>query len=289
MNSLASTAAQKTHKTRPVPEWLLYLPLLIVALINLTPFYFTLVGALQPATHALGSGPPPIWPESFNWQNFAIAWERGHFGLAMTNTLFLATLSALARILGGAMAGYAFAKTSFPGEKWIFAVLLLSIMIPTELTLVPSYLVMKQLGWINTFLPFIVPGLGDVFTIFFFRQFMQTLPTTMLEAARIDGASEPRIFFQLVIPNALPALASLFILNFQSVYNDFQGPLIYLNDERLYTVQLQLKQFERLYGTNYDNILGSAANLLTCLPVIVVFIIFQRQLIQGISTTGIKG
>ena len=270
---------------------LLYIALGLIAIISLAPYYFTLVTALQPITWEPKGGAPPLLPDAFTPGNFVTAWERGRFGPALVNTMLLAASSAFARILGGAMAGYAFAKMSFPGQRWIFGALLFSLMIPTELTLVPSYLLFRNLGWVNTYLPFIVPGLGDVIALFFFRQFMQTLPTPMIEAARVDGASELRIFFGIVVPNCWPAIATLFIISFQTVYNDLQGPLIYLNDERLFTVQLQLKQFERVFtmGSAYDLVIQNAGSLIAAIPMIVIFIIFQRRIVEGIATTGVKG
>lgn len=271
-----------------LPKSLMYLLLALVVVVSLFPFYVSLVHSLEPAAYVETSGAPAIWPEQFWFQNFALAWEKGQFTRAMWNTVLVAVATTALKMLGASMAGYAFAKRQFRGKNLAFGVLMATIMIPGEVTMVPFYLMMRNFGWVNTYLPLIVPAVGDVFAIFLFKQFMETIPNTLIDAARIDGCTEWQTFWRIVLPTAKPALATMAIFGFQAAYNDFMGPLIYLNDEKLYTIQLQLRMFDRFYSSNYDQILGSAANLLATLPAIIVFVTFQRYFIEGIALSGLK-
>jgi len=268
---------------------LVYILLIIGVIISLFPFYVSLVHALQPDYYIESSGAPDLWPLEFRFENFAIAWEKGNFSRAMLNTVFIAAATTAVKTLGSCMAGYAFAKRDFKGKNVIFAILMLTIMIPDEVTMVPTYMLMLKLGWVNTYLPLIVPAVGDVFSIFLFKQFMESVPNSLIDAARIDGCNEWQLFWKIVLPTAKPAIATMAILGFQASYNDFMGPLIYLNDERLFTVQLQLKAFDRFYNSHFDQVLGSAANLIACVPVIVVFVVFQKYFVESVSLSGMKG
>lgn len=274
--------------SKRLPRLVIYLLLALAVLVSLFPFYVSLVHALEPANYVETSGAPALWPEQFWFHNFVLAWVKGRFSRAMVNTLFIAISSSALKILGASMAGYAFAKRQFRGKAVLFALLMATIMIPGEVTMVPFYLMMRKFGWVNTYLPLIVPAVGDVFAVFLFKQFMETVPDALLDAARIDGCTEWQTFRKIVLPTAKPALATMAIFGFQAAYNDFMGPLIYLNSEKLFTIQLQLRTFDRFYNSNYDQILGSAANLIAVLPMVAVFILFQRYFVEGITLSGLK-
>lgn len=267
---------------------IVYFLLIMFTVVSIFPFYYSIVTSLQPLDWEAGIKPDFI-PDAFRLRNYVDAWAKGKFGRALFNSVFIAICRTFLHLIAAAMCGYAFAKREFPGKNILFSLFLFTIMIPPTVNIVPSYLIMKYFGWINTYLPLIIPGIGSVFGIFLVRQFMETLPDSLIEAARIDGYSEFGIFFRIVLPLSKPALATLAIFTFQGSYNDFMGPLIYLNKEELYTVQLALKAFGRFYNdASLDLILNNAANILISLPLIIFFIIFSRQFIEGIAVSGLK-
>ena len=205
----------------------------------------------------------------------------------------------LGAVLSAALVAYAFARLRWPGRDLLFAIVLGTMMLPGIVTLIPQYILFSRFpafglqgsqNWINTFLPLTVPAFaGDAFYIFLLRQFMRTIPTELSEAARIDGASELRIWWGVILPLVKPALAFIAITKFQYTWEDFMGPLIYLQKEQMYTLQLGLRQFEAAAGGAPAWNWLMAASLVVMLPVVIIFLLVQRYFIEGVTLTGMGG
>ena len=211
------------------------------------------------------------------------------FGRYALNTLIITLFSMVGVLLTSSLAAYGFARLRFPGRDVIFMVLLSTLMLPYAVIMIPQYIMFKYLGWIDTYLPLIVPNWfgGGVFNIFLLRQFFRTIPVDLSEAARIDGASELRIYWQIMLPLAGPALAVVAIFTFINTWNDFLGPLIYLSSQTNYTIALGLATFKGMYATQWHYLM--AASTVMIVPIIVLFFLAQRYFVQGIVLTGVKG
>ena len=231
-------------------------------------------------------------PRNLTFEHYVNGWA-GFGGLTFAtffkNSLFFATVAMIASVASSACVAYAFAKIRFVGRGFWFTIMLLTMMLPSEVLIIPQYIVFSKLDWINTFRPLLVPRFfGSAFFIFLIVQFMRGLPAELDEAAEIDGCSKIGIFFKIILPLVQPALITAAIFSFYWTWEDFFGPLLYLNEPRLYTVSLAIRAFS---DTSSDTQWGSifAMSSLSLLPVFVLFIAFQRYLVEGISTTGIKG
>ncbi len=233
---------------------------------------------------------PPVWiPYPFVWQNYFVAWTSGNFGLYFFNTTLITVLATVGQLLTASMAAFGFARLRFPGREFLFAVLLATLMLPFVVTMIPTFILFKYLGWLNSFKPLIVPSYfgGGAFFIFLLRQFFKTLPTEMFEQATIDGASNYRIYLQILLPLSKPALSTVAIFGFMQHWNDFLGPLIYLSSPEKFTLALGLRQFIQRTEVRYQEMMAMA--LLMTLPVLLVFFFFQQYFIRGVVMTGIKG
>ncbi|GIQ61858.1 hypothetical protein PACILC2_04260 [Paenibacillus cisolokensis] len=204
------------------------------------------------------------------------------------NTVWITLLSVIGALLSSSFIAYAFAKLKWPGRNIWFVVLLGTMMLPPQVTMIPLFLFFKQLGWIDTYLPLTVPYFfGSAFYIFLMRQFFMTIPKELSEAAKIDGSTEFYIWWRIFIPLSKPALATLAIFTFMMAWNDFLGPLIYLNDPDQFTLALGLRSFQQQYGTRWNVMM--AASLIVMLPTLVMFFSFQKYFIEGVTLTGVKG
>ncbi|MFY0762283.1 carbohydrate ABC transporter permease [Metabacillus dongyingensis] len=231
---------------------------------------------------------PISWiPEEFQWHNFIEAWRIADFGRYFFNSIFITTQVVIFSLLFNSMAGYAFAKFKFRGRELIFLLLLSSMMIPGQVTMIPVYLILKNLGFLDTYYGLVVPGLAGAFGIFIMRQFMLNIPDDFLDAARIDGAGEIRIFFQIVLPLSKPALSALGIFTFVGSWNDFLFPLLVVNSDAMKTLPLAIASLAAGQYVQSWPILMAAATFVT-IPVILVFFLGQRYFIEGITMTGIK-
>jgi len=209
------------------------------------------------------------------------------YGRFMLNSFLVAITTTLGTLFFCSLAGYAFAKHQFRFKNFFFMFLLSTMLIPGSVLLVPGFLLMRDFGWLNTFLPLIVPGLTGAFGIFLARQFIQEIPDDFLDAARIDGANDFRIFWQIILPLSKPLLATLAILTFLYNWNNFISPLIYIFDESKFTLPLGLSLLQGKY-TNWENIQMAGAAL-AIIPVLVIFFLFQKQIVKSLSTSGLKG
>lgn len=233
---------------------------------------------------------PPIWiPNPIRFDNYPTAFREAGFSTYLINTLVVAIPSVIGALLSNALAAYGFARVRWPGRDAIFAVVLATMILPSFVTFIPLYIIFRKLNWIDTYLPLVVPTfLGNPFFIFLLRQFFMGLPVELSDAARVDGASELGIFRQIILPLAKPALAVVALFQFIGSWNDYFGPLIYLNNKQLYTISLGIANMQRSYGfTNFAWIM--AATVMSVLPIIILFFFAQRTFIEGIALTGLKG
>lgn len=231
---------------------------------------------------------PIEWiPSVPQWSNFVEIWTRIPFLTFFANTTKLTVIITLLQLFTSSFAGYAFAKLKFRGRDALFLLYISSIAVPWQAYMVPQFIMMRKLDLVNTHLALILLQAFTAFGVFLMRQFFVSIPDDILDAARIDGLSEYGIYFRIMLPLSKPALATLTIFTSVFVWNDFMGPLIYLNDTSLKTIQLGLRLFIQQYSANYALIM--AASLVSVIPIVILFIVFQRFFVEGIATTGIKG
>jgi multiple sugar transport system permease protein len=250
------------------------------------PFVWMVLASFKPEGE-IRQVPPTWWPADPTLGNYSTLFERLDFPTYFANSVVVAGLTTLGNLLFCAAAGYALAKITFPGRRVLFGLVLGTIMVPGIVTLVPLFVLVSNLGLVNTYAGLVLPFLAQAFGVFLMRQFMLSIPDPLLEAARIDGASEWRIFWQIVLPLSRPALATLGILTFLASWNNFLWPLVVATTENRYTLPVALALYS--IGQNrarYDLLL--AGSVVIVLPVLIVFILLQRHFVRGIATTGIK-
>ncbi|MBW3624650.1 MAG: carbohydrate ABC transporter permease [Armatimonadetes bacterium] len=233
---------------------------------------------------------PPTWiPEAPQWGNYAVALSKMDFGRQLVNTLVIVYANLVGQLFSASLVAFGFARLKFPGRDALFFLMLSTMMLPGVATLIPIYILYKNLGWIDTFLPLTLPAFfgGGAFFIFLLRQFFLTIPKELEEAARMDGATSWDVFWRVFLPLSKPALATVAIFSFMAHWNDFVGPLIYLRSPSNYTLALGLQAFQGLYSTDYQYLM--AASIVVVSPVILLFFLAQRYFVQGIVLTGLKG
>ena len=265
-----------------------YLPMTAAGILLIFPLLWMVSTSLKlPGTEF--AYPPQLIPSPAVWHNYVDALAQEPFGLYLRNTLTITAAATLGSVLTASLAAFGFARIRFPGRDVLFILLLSTMMLPDIVTLVPKYILFSKLHWINTFLPLTVPFWfgGGAFNVFLIRQFFMTLPYDLDEAARMDGASNLRIYAQLLMPLSVPALATVVILTAVNNWNDFLSPLIYLNSPSTFTLALGLQNYQTLYGTQWAWLM--AASMLMIVPVLVLFFSFQRFFIEGIQLTGLAG
>lgn len=266
---------------------LTYTTLWIISLIFSLPLILMLSGSLKSGVE-LSSDPYRIVPQQIEWQNYPAALRAMPFATYLANTLLLCGGCVLGSTLSCAAVAYGLSRVRWVGRKWIFAVVVGTMLLPWHVTMVPRFVLISQLGLYNSFWAIIGPTfLGDAFFIFLLRQFFLSLPEELFEAGRIDGLNHWGLFWRILIPLSRPALATVALFQFVQTWNDFSGPLLYLSDPQKFPLAYGLERFVSSYG-NQTHLLLAAAVLFT-LPIVVLFFLAQRTFIQGISTTGIKG
>jgi multiple sugar transport system permease protein len=267
-------------------QFLTYAILIALALIMLLPFAWMLSASLKLDKDVFRF--PIEWiPVNPQWDNYATIWTRVPFLTYFYNTAKLTVIITLLQLFTSSFAAYAFAKLEFKGRNILFLAYIASIAIPWQVYMVPQFIMMRRLGLVDTHLSLILLQAFSAFGVFLLRQFFISVPNDLLDAARIDGLSEYGIYFKIMLPLSKPALATLTIFTSVSVWNDFMGPLIYLNSNSLKTIQLGLRQFIQQYSTDYALIMAAA--LVSLIPIVILFLFAQRFFIQGIASTGIKG
>ena len=254
------------------------------ALSTAFPFIWMLATSFKPQQESVGF-PPMILPQQPTLQWYLQLFTDLDFGRYLANTIIVVLIGFVGLFLM-AMAGYAFAKFDFRGRRWMFFLVLATMMIPIQVTMIPTYLILNGMKLTNTLVGIALPTLVSGFSIFLFRQFMSTIPTEMLEAARLDGAGEFRTFWQIVLPMSGPILAVQVVLTFISGWNSFLWPLIIASDQKLYTLSVGLSLLNKQLAVNPG--LQMAAATVMVVPILVVFIAFQRYVIQGFALSGLK-
>ncbi len=262
--------------------------LIAVSLVLLTPIYWMVATSLKPMTEIV-QFPPTIFPNEILWENYIHTINAFPFFRYAYNTLFITLFVVMGNVLSNSFIAYGFAKIKFPGRNIIFALVLATMMIPGFVTMIPQYILFTQLGWVGTYLPLIVPAFfGSAFFIFLMRQFYMSINDELIEAAKIDGASHLYIWSRIMLPLTKPALITIAIFSFNGAWNDFLGPLLYVHDESMYTLQIGLQTFESQSTTQWNYLM--AGSTLVMLPVIILFFICQRYFIEGLDlTAGSKG
>ncbi len=276
-----------SHRARVVIGKILsYIVLLALAAITLLPFLWMLSSSLKLDKDVFRF--PIEWiPADPQWGNYVTIWTQIPFLTFFANTTKLTVIITFLQVATSSFAAYAFAKLKFKGRDMLFLAYVASIAIPWQAYMVPQFIMMRRMDLVDTHLSLILLQAFTAFGVFLLRQFFVSIPDELLDAARIDGLSEYGIYFRIMLPLSKPALATLTIFTAVFVWNDFMGPLIYLNSESLKTIQLGLRMFIMQYGANYSLIM--AASLVSLIPVIILFLAFQRFFIEGIASTGIRG
>ena len=283
MAQTAKLALRRTIKIKPM-EILLYVVLMIGALVMLAPIFWMSVSTFKSEAE-INVFPPTFLPRQSSLEPLKKAWSR--VGPFLLNSAFVTGVSTPISVLTSVLVGFVLGKYEFRGKDVIFYGILATMMLPGTVLLIPNYQIVVWLGWINTYAALVVPAAFNTFGIFMMRQFMHSVPDELLDAARIDGASEPRIFAQIVIPLVRPALATLGIFQFMGSWNAYFWPLIVLTKEKMFTVPVGLAAFSSGYEPNFSS--RNAGAFITIVPVVVVFLLFQRHIIKGMALTGMAG
>jgi multiple sugar transport system permease protein len=286
--------AEEAMRTVPGPEqrrgrflfspW--HLVLIPIAVVMVIPLVWMLVTSLQTLDETRHY-PPSLVPTSLQFQNYTEVLQRAPFARWFANTLIVTVVVVVGNLFFCSLAGYAFARIKFFGREVVFVLVLATLMVPFQVVIIPTFLIVKSFGLIDTLGALILPNLASAFGIFMLRQFFRTLPIELEEAARIDGASRLGILFKIVLPLSGPALATLAVIMFLWTWNDFLWPLITIYSESRMTLQLGLATFQGAHQTNTNLLM--AANVMSMIPVLLLFFFAQRYFIRGIATTGLKG
>jgi len=265
----------------------LYFVLLFFAMLYLIPFFFLLMGSFK-TTSELFQVPFKWLPKSFNFNNYVNMFNQIPFLSYLKNTLIIVFFSVVGALVSNSIIAYGFARLRWPGRDKAFMVVLATMILPYQVTMIPLYLMFTKMNWVGTFLPLIVPQFfGNAFYIFLLRQFLVGVPKEITESARIDGASEFQIFLKVIMPISKPVLASVAIMAFIRAWNDFLGPLVFLGNDKLYTLSLAASMLKSNYDPNWDLLLPLGVAMV--LPVLILFFVLQKYFIQGITMSGIKG
>ena len=264
----------------------IFLIVFLAALVALFPFYWMFVTAVKPVEEIF-EFPPKLWPGEFIWSNFATALSRADFGRYFRNSFIVTFTSTAITVSINLLAGFAFAKYKFRFKEFFFLIVLSTLMIPLQVTMIPNFIIATKLGIRNTLWGVIIPPCAEAFGLFMARQFISDIPDELLEAGRIDGTTEFTIFSRIILPNVKPLISVLVIFTVMWRWNDLQWPLILISNEKYYTVQLGLSMLNGAQYVNWNDMMS--ASLISTLPVLVVFLIFQKEFVQGMASSGIKG
>jgi len=264
---------------------LLYLALVIGALTFIYPFIWMVSASLSPENEI---GDLTLFPSVFTIQNYVQMVSKIPIGRALLNSIFVASVTTFGVLVFGSMIGYALSRLHFKGRNAIFLIIIFTMTLPFQITLIPNYILMIKFGWVDTYYALIVPYLVNAFSIIMFRQYFQTMPQALIDAARIDGCSEFRIIFQILWPNSVPALVTIGIISFMASWNEVLWPLIVIRDESLMTMPQLVTLFA--VGGRSESQLGVklASATLLALPIIIAYLFFQKYFIQSMASTGIK-
>lgn len=276
----------KTNIKQPIGKAILYLMLIVGSIIMILPFYWMITTSLKTSSEVLKM--PPMWiPISFKWHNYVEAWHAAPFPRYFLNSVIVTFLTTVGELVTSILAAYAFYRLEFYGKKVIFSILMGTMMIPGEMLLMPNFVTLTNLGWINTYKALIVPWMASVFSIFMFTQFFSTIGDELYYAARIDGSKDFRYLTNIIIPISKPMIITIVIIRTIGSWNAFMWPLIVTNSDEMRTLSVGLTAFTTDVGTSYQLLM--AASTFIILPMIILFLSMQKYIIEGVSHAGIKG
>ncbi|WP_328995407.1 carbohydrate ABC transporter permease [Kribbella sp. NBC_01245] len=280
--------AEAPPQSKPARLWRLPLHLVVAvgALVMAGPFIWMILSSFKPLDEIFLQ-PPKLLPQLWQPENYSRALEAADFGRGFFNSFYIAVTVTVVSLVTSAMAAYAFARIRFFGSRTLFIAFLATMMVPIQLTIIPLYLIMGWLGWVDTHLALIVPpAMFNAFGVFLLRQYIRGIPLELEEAAAIDGASRARIFLTIVLPLLRTPLTALGIFTFLGQWNNFFSPLIFLNSEENFTIPLLVNQFKGQYSSDWTSLM--AASTLAAAPLLIIFVIAQRQIVEGIALSGSK-
>ena len=284
--SMPALARMLPRRRISLGQVLIYVIAIVIGLVMLTPFLWMLPASLK-LNRDVFTFPIQWIPAEPRWQNYVDIWTKIPLALFVWNTAKITIAVTILQLLTSSFAAYAFAKLRFPGRDALFLGYIATIAMPWQVYMVPQFLLMRELGLHNTHMALILLQAFTAFGVFLMRQFYQSIPDELCEAARIDGMNEYQIWWRIMLPLSKPALSTLTIFTFVSTWNDFLGPLIYLTKTELKTIQIGLRMFISQYSAEYGLIM--AASVVALIPVLVVFLALQRFFVEGIATSGLKG
>ena len=288
-NELARYGSQKRNKT--LGNFFIYLFLTLGALIMVIPLIWMFFSSLKTPGQFLTTQLSLKMPSNPQWGNYTKrVWQMDpKLQRGILNSIIISFSTIIVGTFVSSLAAFAYAKLRFPGKQKFFLAELATMMIPFSIIMIPQFIIYARIGWLNTWAPLIIPGmLGNVSMIFFLKQYMSGLPTSMIESARIDGAGYFKIYWSIILPNAKPAIAAQAILWFMGAWNDYFALSIYLNDPNKLTIQVMISQLNAMYAIQTDYPLLLTASVLAMLPVLIIFMIFQKQIIASVAMTGLK-
>lgn len=267
-------------------KWPVHLVLIIGAVIMVIPFVWMLITSLKTFNESM-LVPPTLFPQDFQWQNYWKVFTGMNYLGYFTNTVIMTVGRTFGQLLLCSIAAYAFARLRFPFKNTLFIMILAVLMVPSQIVLIPTFVIMRNFNWLDTFYALIVPGVFSAFGVFLLRQFFMTLPKEIDEAAKIDGCSYFGIYWRMILPLSMPGLVALAIFTSLNSWNDFLYPLIMTDTDQMRVLSVGIATFQGEYVTDYPLLMAGA--VLSALPMIIVFLFFQKYFIQGIALTGSKG
>ncbi|NOU88883.1 ABC transporter permease subunit [Paenibacillus sp. LMG 31460] len=288
MSNLAISVRQKKKRSQElIRKTIAYLFLIIGSFVMAIPFLWMLSTSLK--EQGVVFDMPPKWiPEHFEWSNYVFVLTEANVLKGFMNTMLVISLPCVIGLFTSALAANAFARLRFPAKNLLFMMLLATMMIPGVVTMIPTFILYKNIGWVDSWMPLIIPGMfGAAAAVFFLRQFFMTIPMELEDAAKMDGLNPFQIFIRIMLPLSKPALVTQGIFGFLAGYNDFLGPLIYINSPDKFTLQLVLASFQGFYNAQWTYIMAGA--VLALIPTILLFFFAQRYFVEGITMTGMKG
>lgn len=277
------------NKKHLIVNLILFLVLLAGSLVMIVPLLWMLSTSVKEKLEVFAM--PPVWiPSKINWIKYSEIWTKGPLLSGLKNSFIVCFFVTTIGTFTSSLAAFSFSKLRYPHKNTIFLALLGTMMIPFAIIMIPQFIIFSKLGWVDTLKPLIIPGLfGNVSMIFFLRQYMQGIPTELIEAARIEGCSFFKIYYKIILPLSGPAISAQVILWFMGIWNDYLAPSIYINTPERMTIQTVINLFNATYAIQTDFPLIMAASIMSMLPIIVIFIIFQKWIIESIAITGVKG
>ena len=264
----------------------LHILLIVIAILTLTPFLWMISASLMHDGHA-NVYPPRFIPDEFTLVQYEVLFSRLNLFRNFLNSLVVSVLVTVISLFFNSMAGFAFAKYRFKGRDRLFKVLLSSMIIPSQVTMLPLFLLLKQMGFLNTYMAILIPGMANIFGIFLIRQYTMSIPDSLLEAARIDGAADFQIYRIVVLPLIKPVLVTLALFTFMGTWNDFLWPLIAMTDDSMYTLPVALANLMGEHSKDPE--LMMAGSVITIIPIMIVFLLLQKHYIKGIMAGSVKG